>query len=42
MTTESPSFFSRILSNEIARKGVAGAVGAVLVAAVSELLWPSA
>ena len=38
----SPSFVSRIFSNDAARKGVAGAVAGLLVAVVSEALWPSA
>ena len=37
----SPSFFSRLISNDAARKGLAGAVAGVLVAAISEVLWPS-
>jgi hypothetical protein len=40
-TPDSPSFFSRIFSNDAARKGVAGAVAGILVAVVSEALWPS-
>jgi hypothetical protein len=38
----SPSFFSRIFQNDAARKGIAGAVAGVLVAVVSEVLWPKA
>jgi len=37
----SPSFFTRLISNDAARKGLAGAVAGVLVAAISEVLWPS-
>jgi hypothetical protein len=37
---ESTSFFSRIFQNDAARKGLAGAVAGVLVAVVSEALWP--
>ncbi|MFO0675327.1 MAG: hypothetical protein U0169_02255 [Polyangiaceae bacterium] len=36
-----PSFLSRMLANDTLRKGVAGALAGVLVAAVSETLWPS-
>ena len=42
MTVPSPSFFSRLISNDAARKGFAAALAGVLVAAVSEVLWPSA
>ena len=41
MSIESPSFFSRIISNDAARKGIAGLVAGVIVAAVSEVLWPT-
>ena len=37
----SPSFFSRIFSNDAARKGLAGAIAGILVAVVSEVVWPS-
>jgi hypothetical protein len=37
-----PSLISRIFQNETARKGVAGALAGVLVAVVSEVLWPTA
>jgi hypothetical protein len=36
------NFFSRIFQNDAARKGVAGAVAGILVAVVSEVLWPKA
>ena len=36
-----PSFFDRILSNDAAKKGLATAVAGVLIAAVTELVWPS-
>jgi hypothetical protein len=36
-----PSFMSRILANETARKGLAGAIAGILVAVVSEVVWPS-
>ena len=39
---DSTNFFSRIFQNETARKGVAGAVAGILVAVVSEVLWPKA
>ena len=35
------SFFSRMLTNDALRKGVAAALAGVIVAAVSETLWPS-
>jgi hypothetical protein len=38
----SPNFFSRILQNETARKSIAGAAAGLLVAVVSEVLWPKA
>lgn len=41
MSDPTPSWFSRILSNDAARKGLAGALAGVLVAAISETLWPS-
>jgi hypothetical protein len=36
-----PSFFSRVLSNDSARKGIAAAVAGVLVAVVTEAVWPA-
>jgi len=39
IVTEKPSFFSRIINNDTARRGLAGAVVSVLVATVTELLW---
>ena len=36
-----PAFFSRVVGNDAARKGLAGAVAGLLVAVVSELIWPS-
>ena len=41
MSEASPSFFSRLFTNDAARKGVAGAVAGILVAVVSEVLWPT-
>ncbi len=38
----SPSFISRIFQNDAAKKGMAGAVAGILVAVVSEVLWPAA
>lgn len=35
------SLFGRVVANEALRKGIAGAIAGVLVAAVSEALWPS-
>ena len=37
----SPSFLTRLISNDAARKGLAAAVAGVIVAAISETLWPS-
>ena len=39
---ETPSFFSRVITNDAAKKGFAGAVAGMLVAVVVESLWPSA
>lgn len=36
-----PSLMDRVLSSDAARKGIAGAVAGVLVALVSEVIWPS-
>ncbi len=36
-----PSFFNRVFSNDAARKGLAGAIAGVLVAVVTEVVWPS-
>lgn len=36
-----PSFFNRVVGNDAARKGVASAVVGILVAVVSEAIWPS-
>ena len=38
---DSPSFFSRILSNDAFRKSLAGVIAGTLVAVVTETLWPS-
>jgi hypothetical protein len=35
------SFFSRVLENDATKKGLATAVAGVLVATVTEVLWPS-
>lgn len=40
-TNNNESFFGRVLENDALRKGIAGAIAGVLVAAVSEALWPS-
>jgi hypothetical protein len=37
----SPNFFSRVFSNDAAKKGVAGAIAGMLVAVVTEVLWPN-
>ena len=36
-----PSFFSRVLNADATRKGAAGAVAGLLVAVVTESLWPT-
>jgi hypothetical protein len=38
----SASFIGRIFQNDAAHKGLAGAVAGILVAVVSEVLWPAA
>lgn len=37
--TETPSLISRVLTNDAAKKGMAGAVAGLLIATVLEL-WP--
>ncbi len=39
--SQTESFFSRVFSNDAARKGLAGAVAGVLVACVMEVAWPT-
>lgn len=34
-------FLSRMLANDTLRRGIAGAIAGVLVAAVTEALWPN-
>jgi len=41
-SASSSSFISRIFQNDAAKKGMAGAVAGILVAVVSEVLWPAA
>lgn len=36
-----PSLMSRVLSSDAAKKGIASAVAGVLVAVISEVIWPS-
>ena len=36
-----PSFFSRVMSSETTKKGIAGVIAGLLVAVVTETLWPS-
>lgn len=38
---DSPSFFSRLINNDSAKKGAAAAVAGIVVAVVQEALWPS-
>ena len=42
ITASSTSFIGRIFQNDAAKKGLAGAVAGILVAVVSEVLWPAA
>jgi hypothetical protein len=42
MSEQSPSFFARILGHDATRKGAAAAIAGVVVAVVSEVIWPSA
>jgi predicted transcriptional regulator len=36
-----PSFVSRVINNDAVKKGLAGAAAGLLVAVVSEAIWPS-
>lgn len=36
-----PGFLDRLMANDAAKKGIATAVAGVLIAAVTELVWPS-
>jgi hypothetical protein len=36
-----PSYLSRIISNDSVKKGLAGAAAGLLVAIVSEAIWPT-
>jgi hypothetical protein len=40
-TANTPSYLARVMGNDSAKKGLAAAVAGVLVAVVSEALWPS-
>lgn len=35
------SYFARVASHDAARKGLAGAIAGVLIAAVVEAIWPN-
>ena len=35
------SFFSRVINNESAKKGIAAAGAGVLIAVITEVIWPS-
>jgi hypothetical protein len=35
------SYLSRVINNDAVKKGLAGAAAGLLVAAVSEAIWPS-
>ena len=41
MSDSNPSFISRVIGSEVLKKGAATAVTSILVAIVSEALWPS-
>lgn len=38
---DSPSYLSRVMNNDAVKKGLAGAAAGLLVAVVSEAIWPS-
>jgi hypothetical protein len=40
-TPNDPSFLTRLWNSDAAKKGIATAVAGVLIAAVTELVWPS-
>lgn len=37
----SPSFFNRVVSNDSAKKGLATAAAGVLIAVITEAVWPT-
>lgn len=39
--SEGPSFLSRVAASDPVKKGVAGAVAGLLIAVISEAIWPS-
>ena len=41
MSDPNPSFVSRVIGSEVLKKGAATAITSILVAVVSEALWPS-
>jgi len=41
IVADQPSYLVRVVNNDAARKGVATAAAGILVACVSEFLWPS-
>ena len=40
-TPTDPSFFTRLLNNDAAKEGLATAVAGILIAAITEVVWPS-
>jgi hypothetical protein len=40
-TPTPPSFWTRLLQNDSARRGLATAAAGIVIAAVTELVWPS-
>ncbi len=42
ITKETVTYVSRVIAHESARKGAAAAAAGLLIAAISEALWPTA
>ncbi len=40
-TPSTPSFFTRLMQNDSARRGLAAAVSGLLMGTVLELVWPA-
>ena len=41
LATSTPSLFDRVIASPTARNGIATAAAAVIIATISEVLWPS-
>ena len=39
--SSAPGYLERVIQNDTVRKGLAGALAGVLIAAVTEAVWPS-